>query len=436
MTGPNRHELSPSPLPARLLRRILPIAVAVTWLGPFAIDAYTPAFPTIQEDFATSTGAVQATLATTLIGLALGQLIVGPITDRYGRRGPLLAGLSGYVLASVFCATAWTIEVLIAARFVQGLAAATGIAIARAIARDVHSGNQLARFYSLLTAATAIAPMIAPIIGAGVLETGLSWRWIFGVTLALGVVGLGLVVLVLPETHPRWIGGAFQERNRSEGGPGLWTLLRRRQVLTSALIAGLCGGAMIAHVAGLPFFLQNERGLSPSEFSAVFALDAAGMVIASNVNRMLLRRVPAQRVLAVSVPAMLAVAVVFAVLLRVQAPLVAVLPSLFLLISCWGFVMPNALAVGMSVERSAAGRASAILGSTQFGLAAFSAPLVGTVPVLAGFPPMATVILVCLAGAVLVQFAARVRLPAPVDAGPDTESTDSPQTPTEPTART
>jgi DHA1 family bicyclomycin/chloramphenicol resistance-like MFS transporter len=354
-----------------------------------------------------------------LIGLALGQLLVGPISDRFGRRRPLLVGMGGYVVASVLCATAWTIELLIAARFVQGFAAATGIALARAIARDVHSGTQLARFYSLLAASTALAPMIAPVLGAGILETGLSWRWIFGVTLLLGVVGLGLVALVLPETHPAMIGGRPRPTAaaRRDAGPqvSLWALLRRRHVVVSALVLGMCGAAMIAHLAGLSFFLQDDRGLSPAAYGIVFAVDAAGLVIANNINRLLLRRFTSRGVLSVSVPVMFAASVVFAVLLQAEASLVAVLPSLFVFVSCWGFVMPNAIAVGMSVERSAGGRASAILGVAQFGFAAFSAPLVGTVPAIAGIPPMATVIVVCLAVAVLVQLVARLGLPKPAE---------------------
>ena len=211
-------------------------------------------------------------------------------------------------------------------------------------------------------------------------------------------------VLALPETHPRLIGGTDPDESVP---PGFRALLRRPNVLTSALIAGLCGGAMIAHVAGLPFFLQDERGLGPAGYSAVFAMDATGMVLASNTNRLLLRRWTARSILSVSVPTMLASGVVFALLLRAEAPLVAVLPSLFLMVSTWGFVMPNAIAAGMSVERTAAGRASAILGATQFGISAVSAPLVGTLPVLAGVPPMATVIVVCLAGAAVVQLVAR-----------------------------
>lgn len=405
-------------LSPRQLRRILPAAVMFTWLGPFAMDAYSPAFPAIQADFGTSPGLVQATLATTLIGLSVGQLIVGPLSDRYGRRRPLAIGLAGYVTASVLCSFAWSIEVLIGARFLQGLSAAAGIAVARAVARDVHSGPQLARFYSLLTAATALAPMLGPIFGAGLLEAGLSWRFIFGLTLLLGVVGLALVVFVLPETHPDRIGGAIPptraERDRRAAlGPTLtlWSLLRRKHVVTSALVLGFVGAAMIAHLAGLSFFLQTERGLSPAGYSLVFAIDAVGMIAANNVNRLLLRRFTAQRLLSVAVPVMLTFTVVFAVLLRADAPLPAVLPALFAFVSCWGFVMPNAIAVGMSVERHAAGRASAVLGVAQFAFSAFSAPLVGIVPAVFGVPPMATVIVVCLAAAFAVQLVARVRLP-------------------------
>lgn len=403
----------------RQLRRILPAAVMFTWLGPFAMDAYSPAFPAIQAEFGTSDGLVQATLATTLIGLSIGQLIVGPLSDRFGRRRPLAVGLAGYVAASVLCSFAWSIEVLIGARFLQGLSAAAGIAVARAVARDVHSGPQLARFYSLLTAATALAPMLGPIFGAGLLEAGLTWRYIFGLTLLLGVVGLGLVVFVLPETHPDRIGGrtpptrAERERRATLHGPALtlWSLLRRRHVVVSALVLGFVGAAMIAHLAGLSFFLQNERGLSPAGYSIVFAVDAVGMILANNVNRLLLRRFTAQRLLSIAVPVMLTFTVVFAILLRFDAPLPAVLPALFAFVSCWGFVMPNAIAVGMSVERHAAGRASAVLGVAQFGFSAFTAPLVGTVPPVFGVPPMATVIVVCLAIAFSVQLVSRIRLP-------------------------
>lgn len=387
---------------ARLARRILPIAIVLTWLGPFSMDAYTPGFPAIQAEFATSQMLVQATLSTTLIGLAIGQLIVGTVSDLLGRRLPLMIGLAGYVVATVLCATAWSIEVLLVARLLQGFTAATGIAIARAMGRDTHSGAGLARFYALLTAATAIAPMVGPVAGAAMLEIGLSWRWIFGAIALAGAAGLGLVVAALPETHPGHP-GIRGMRGRRAGATPVTPLLRRRPVLLSALVIGLTGAGMIAHLAGLSFLLQEERGLSASAYAAVFAVDAVGLVLANALNSVLVRRWRPERVLQVAVPVALAFATAMAMALRFEAPLPVVLVTLFAFVSMHGFVQPNAIAIGMSVERDVAGRAAGILGVAQFGLAVFSAPLVSIVPPVAGIPSMLVVIMGCLVTAVLVQ---------------------------------
>lgn len=396
-------------------RRLLPILALVSWIGPFAMDAYTPAFPWIEQDLATSPGMVQASLTATLFGLAVGQVLVGPTSDRYGRRGPLLIGLAGYVVASVFCALAWSIESLLVARLLQGVTAATGISIARAIGRDLHSGRELARFYSVLTGATAVAPVIGPLAGAGVLEAGLGWRWVFGVTVALGVVAFA-AARTLPETRPPLDRPAATAT--SEQGPGLLTLLRRRELVVPALLLSLCTAGMIAHLAGLSFYLQVDRGTGPGFYGLVFALDALALVAANAANRALLNRVAARRILAYSVPGLLLCSAAFAVAITVTAPLPIVVLSLVLMIGANGFVQPNAVAVGMSVDRAAAGRAAAVLGVAQFGLASLSAPLVGIVPDLGGVPSMAVVILVCVSAAVVVQALDRiVHGPAPDSPG-------------------
>ncbi|GAA1865292.1 multidrug effflux MFS transporter [Pseudonocardia ailaonensis] len=391
------------PLSDRQVRRILPIAIVLTWFGPFSMDAYTPAFPQIQEYFGTSATMVQLTLGTTLVGLALGQLVAGPLSDRFGRRRPLVVGLCGYVVASLLCAFASSVEMLVLARLAQGLTAATGIVIARAIGRDVHSGPALARFYSLVAAATALAPMIGPVTGAAMVQAGLVWRWIFGLTVVLGVVGLVLSVAVLPETHPALIGGRARTVPRQARVPA--HLLRRPHVLAAAGVLGLCGAAMIANLAGLPFYLQEERGLGPLVYAGAFTVGALCLISGSNLSRLLQRRILPQRLLTVAVPVMLTVAVLFALAMQARAPLFLVLPGFCALMACWGFLNPNAMAFGMTVERTAAGRASAVLGLAQFGFAAASAPLVGIVPRVAGVPSMAVVTVSCIVLGALVHFA-------------------------------
>jgi MFS transporter, DHA1 family, multidrug resistance protein len=389
-----------APAPGRP-RWLLPVAALVCWIGPFAMDAYTPAFPAIQADLATSPGMVQATLTATLLGLAAGQLLVGPVSDRRGRRGPLLVGLVGYAFASVFCALAWSIEVLLVARLLQGVTAAAGISIARAIGRDLYAGTDLARFYSVLTGATAVAPVVGPLAGAGVLEAGLGWRWVFAVTVVLGVVAV-VAARTLPETRTP------APASTTADPPGLLRLLRRRELLVGALVLSLCTAGMIAHLAGLSFYLQEDRGTSPGFYGLVFALDALALVAANAVNRALLGRWTARGILRFAVPGLFLCSLGFAAAVATDAPLPVVVVSLLVMIGANGFVQPNAVAVGMSVEREAAGRAAAIIGVAQFGLASLSAPLVGLLPALGGIPPMALVITVCVGAAVLVQVVDRL----------------------------
>lgn len=387
-------------LSAGQVRRVLPVAIVLTWFGPFSVDAYSPAFPMIQADLGTSPGLVQLTLAATLVGLTVGQLIVGPLSDRFGRLPPLVIGLAGYVLASLFCALAWSIEALVVARTLQGLTAATGIVIARATGRDVHSGPELGRFFSVIAAATALAPMVAPIMGAWLLQAGLSWRWIFGLTLVLGLVGLVLAATVLPETHPT---RATQRLPSAPTDPGV-RLLRQPHVLAAAGVIGLCGGAMLANLAGLSFYLQEQRGTSPLGYAMAFAAGAVTLVASGNVNRLLQRRFEPQQLMSVSVPAMLVFTVLLGVAQRSAAPLGIVVLLVCAFMGMWGFVLPNALALGMAVDRRAAGRAAALLGAAQYGFASVTTPLVGVIPALAGVPAMATVMTGCVAGATVIHF--------------------------------
>lgn len=390
----------------RQVRRVLPVAIVLTWFGPFSVDAYAPGFPRIEAEFATTSVMVQLTLASLLVGLAAGQLVVGPLSDRYGRKPLLLIGLSGYLVASLACALAWSIEVLVAARLLQGLTAATGIVLARAIGRDVHSGPALARFYSVTAATTAVAPMVAPIVGASLLQAGVSWRWIFGLTLLLGLAALLLVVLVLPETHPRSVREAPVP---AAGQRARVPLLRRPHVIAAAGVLGFCNGGMLANLAGLSFYLQVDRHVSPVGYAFVFAAGAAALVLGSNVNRLLQRRFAPQSLLTVSVPTMLLFAVLMGIAQALVAPLGVIMVLVCLFMGMWGFVMPNCLAFGMTVERAVAGRTSAVLGAAQFGFAVVATSLVGVVPVLAGVPGMATVMVVSVLAALVLHLVLRGR---------------------------
>jgi DHA1 family bicyclomycin/chloramphenicol resistance-like MFS transporter len=212
--------------------------------------------------------------------------VAGPLSDRFGRRPPLLAGVGAYAVASLLCALAPSIHVLVALRFAQGLAGAAGIVIARAIVRDMYSGRAAARYFSLLMLVNGAAPILAPVLGGQALQVT-SWRGIFVVLAAIGVVLVTAAATGLPET-------LAPARRHAGGVTGtlrtFWRLLRDRPFLGHALACGLSFGAMFAYIAGSPFVLQDIYGASPQLFSVMFAVNALGIVAASQINRALVAR--------------------------------------------------------------------------------------------------------------------------------------------------
>src|SRR5947199_110224 len=371
--------MSSTPLPshdARSPRRagLVFILGALSAFGPLSIDMYLPALPSLTRDFGTGASQVQLTLSACLLGLAMGQTIAGPISDALGRRGPLLVGLTAYALASLLCVVAPSVFVLVVLRFVQGCAGAAGIVIARAIVRDLHSGEALARFFSLLMLVNGLAPILAPLFG-GLLLRFTSWRGVFIVLAVIGALLLLAAATGLGETLPP---------DRRQSGGVLATITTFRQLLANrsfmgyALSCGLAFAAMFAYIAGSPFVLQEIYGLSPQLFSVIFGTNALGLVIASQVNGRLVGRVPPERLL---VAGLIATATGGVVLLSVVTiggiGLVGILPSLFVVVSSLGFVMPNATALALSDHPRIAGSASALLGVLQYAVGATVAPLVG-----------------------------------------------------------
>lgn len=357
-------------------------ALPLSWLGvlalltavaPLSIDMYLPAFPAMAQEFGTSASAVQFTLTSFMVGLASGQLIIGPLSDRFGRRPLLLAGTVVCVLAGVACATAPNIAALTAFRFVQGFSGAAGVVLSRAVVADRVHGPLAARAFSLMMIINGAAPVLAPLIGGSLMGV-IGWRGIFWILTGLAVAMFVGVVVVLPETHPK--------DHRHTGG--VTAMLRdARSVLTNRGYLGYTLAfafgftVMFAYISASPFVLQNVLGLSPLHYSFAFAANAAGIVIVNALNARIVGRFGQRRLLHLGIGLL----VFFSVLLLVDALLGPVLwASLVLLwgaVASLGLVAANATSLALDKVRHAAGTGSAVLGALQFGLAAAVSPLVG-----------------------------------------------------------
>ncbi|MFD9128740.1 Bcr/CflA family multidrug efflux MFS transporter [Kitasatospora sp. NPDC059571] len=355
----------------RRLRLILVLG-ALSAFGPLSLDMYLPAFPSIAADLGVRAADVQLTLTACLLGLALGQLVVGPISDSRGRRTPLLIGLGCYAAVSLACAFAPSAGVLTGLRFAQGLAGAAGIVISRAVVRDLYDGVEAARFFSLLMLVNGLAPILAPVLGSELLRFA-DWRAVFAVLTVIGAALLAAAALALPESLPpaRRSAGGLARSVRSFGG-----LLRDRRFMGHALSAGAVFAAMFAYISGSSFVLQQVYGLSAQQFGLVFGGNALGLVLLGQLNARLLRdRAPGTLLRAGLV---LSAAGAAGLVLAVTAGLGlwAVCASLVPVVGAVGFVMPNATALALSGQAQA-GTASALLGLLQFAFGALAAPLVG-----------------------------------------------------------
>jgi DHA1 family bicyclomycin/chloramphenicol resistance-like MFS transporter len=353
------------------IRPVVTLGLLSTF-GPVSLDLYLPALPELADDLRSSASAAQLTITACLVGLAVGQLVAGPLSDRLGRRRPLLVGLVVYLLASAACGLAPSVQVLVALRLVQGLAGAAGLVIARAVARDLYDGRTLVLFFSRLTLVSGLAPVVAPVLG-GQLSRVMSWRGIFWVLAGFGAVLL-VAGLLQAETLP--------PERRSTGGlraslRGFGLLVRDRYFVGAALSAGLAAASMFAYIAGATFVLQRIYGLSAQGFSVVFGTNAVGIMVLSGVASRLSRGWPAARVLGLGLALNLLGAASLATSVLLGLGLVPVLASLFVMVSALGLVFPTATALAMADYPDQAGAASSVLGLTQFAFGALVAPLVG-----------------------------------------------------------
>jgi len=347
---------------------------ALVALGPLTIDMYLPALPKIADDLSVSSSVAQLTLTGTLAGLALGQLIVGPLSDSLGRRRPLMAGIVLHMLASLVCLFAPNIAVLGVARGLQGMGAAAAMVVAIAVVGDLYADSVAATVMSRLMLVLGVAPVVAPSLGAAVLLKA-SWHWVFAALVVLAGGLLLLAALALPETLPashrrplkvRSIAATYVE------------VIRDVRFVMLVLVAALAMSGLFAYIAGASFVLQGHYGLDQQAFALVFGAGAVALIGATQFNVVLLRRFAPQSIV---VWALVAASLAGVVFVGLSYEHIGGLPGfvvpIWAILAAMGLVIPNAPAVALSRHPDAAGTAAALLGAAQFGLGAAVAPLVG-----------------------------------------------------------
>lgn len=366
-------DLSTSSSGAKSGARLILILGALSAFGPLSLDMYLPSLPALARDLGSGASQAQLSLTFCLLGLAVGQLLAGPLSDVRGRRGPLLISLAVYFAASLACAYSPSIWAFCALRLIQGLAGAAGIVLSRAVVRDMYTGTELTRCFAMLMLVNGAAPVLAPILGAQLLNWT-SWRGIFLILAAIGIIMLASVWLWLPETLPR-------DRRARRGLPqtlaAFRDLLRDRRFVGLALSQGFMYAAMFAYISGSPFVLQDLYKVSPQGFSLVFAVNGLGIILAGQTAGRLAGRVREERLFAAGIAMGLAGGLGLLASVLADAGLAAILCCLFLVVSSIGIASTSGTSLAMEHYGHAAGSASALLGLVSFIAGGIISPLVG-----------------------------------------------------------
>lgn len=356
-------------------RRLTYILVlgALTALGPFTVDMYLPAFPAVQAEFGVGAAAVQLTLTATMVGFALGQLLVGPWSDRVGRRLPLVLATAVHVAASLAIAVAPTIEALIGLRVLQGIGAAAGGVVATAIVRDLFAGVPMVRMLSRLALVSGLAPVIAPLVGSQLLRV-MSWHGTFVVLAVYGTVITVAAALFVVETHPR-------ERRIAMGEVSVAhryrVLFADRIFVGTVVIAGMTFTGLFAYLSFSSFLFQTVYGLNAQQYGLLFAVNSLGVIIGVQTAARLVRRIGPQWILVGAITLGVVSAVAIVVLDAVGAGIWGVLVPLFFFILSCGFCFPTQQAIALAGHANEAGTAASLLGAVNFGMAGLLSPVVG-----------------------------------------------------------
>lgn len=389
---------------------VLGLLAAVT---PFATEFYLPAFPAMTRDLNTSATGIQLTLAVYFVGIAVGQLVFGPLSDRLGRRWPLIGGTLVCVIAGAVSALAPDVEVLVAARFVQALAGAAGMVIGRAIISDVAVGREAARAFSLMMMVVATAPIVAPIAGS-LLATSIGWRGILWVVCAMTAVMLVAVVLFVPESHPR----ERREHARAvnAGARPAAIALRSRVYVGNMLAFGFSFAALMAYMSASPFVFQVMAGLSPVAYGVLYGIIALVLVLSSAVSARLTARHAVGNLLGLGLVVLVVATLTLLALVLFEVPAIWFALPIVAADASLGLILGNASSLALSAVPQVVGTASAILGTVQFAFGAAVSPLVSIAGEGTAIPlaiVMATSALLASAGYLSARSAATTASPNP-----------------------
>ena len=359
-------------------------------IAPLSTDMYLPSLPALAEDLQSNTSVAQLTLTANLLGLGLGQLWLGTLSDQKGRRMPLIISLTVYCLSSLLCTIAPSIELLIIFRFIQGISGAGGMVISRAIVRDLYSGSELTKFFALLMLINGAGPILAPVIGGQLLQFT-SWRGIF---IVLGILGMLMIVGAVFSIRE-----TLSPENRIAGGLKntlltLRSLLRDRIFMGYVFTQGFVIAAMFAYISGSPFVIQNIYGASPQMFSFIFAINGLGIILAGQTTGRLAGMVKEITLLKIGLCTAMFGGLLLTMMLLLEVDLIGVLFALFFVVSSVGIVGTSVFSLAMESQGKSAGSAAAFLGLMPFFLGSIMAPLAGIGNGLSAWP-MAITILIC-----------------------------------------
>ena len=391
-------------------RRLLYIILlgALTALGPFTIDLYLPAFPVLERDFGTTAAAIQLTLTGTMIGFAVGQLVVGPLSDKVGRRVPLIVVTALHVVASIAAALAPNLALLGAARVVMGIGAAAGGVVAMAIVRDLFGGKRLVVMLSRLALVSGAAPVVAPLIGSCLLGI-MPWQGIFVVLACYGAVMLVAALVFIPETLP--------VERRQESGSGTVrqryaSVFRDRVFIGVLIIGGMTFSGLFSYLSASSFLFQETHGLDAQQYGWLFAANSVGLVIGVQAASRLAARFGPQWVLAYSTAALLVSGVAIIVADAAGLGFWGTVIPLFVFMTACGFSFPCVQVLALDRHGKAAGTAASVLGACNNGVAAIISPVVGLVSAGSGITAttMASVMVGCaVVGILALWFVVRPR---------------------------